>query len=475
LRVAPGTVVWEARVLRFLSPSPKLVVPPVAEQRPVKLHDESYDSWSEMFDKEGSRLDYLLAPGDYRGWGPLELVGRAGNTARRPATIRFHDPDADHAVHPVHRPTQARVDALNFKGAGTRNWLVQGLTFSEPPEAGTPTIRMWDGVRRITVDACLIERARLRGVWIKHARHCTIQRCVIRETLNGAAEIGRGDQQGIYVGNVDAEIRGIRILDNEIYDNGDGIQVKHYKHDPDRTVEVRIEGNDIYLTPALYLDGGATTWAENAIDLKAGSSRPRSTRIDNNRLWGFRRNAVPTARGELLVIQWSSRNVVVTRNIFSDAPRAMKDEVWKTAFEPDENRRRDIVFTGNQFHGIRDFDAEDLGFILKPITAGLSFTENHFARSDFLADKTPTNYRVAPTFMSNTLIDIGEIQRPRDPGGSRFPYKPGLNVSGAAPHGYELYQRQRWTGPTWQRGARPAARVEQLPTHEFPDPKLHRL
>ncbi len=82
---------------------------------------------------------------------------------------------------------------------------------------------------------------------------------------------------------------------------------------------MRIEGNDIYLTPARYLDGGATTWAENAIDLKAGSSRPRSTRIDSYRMWGFRRNAVPTARGELLVIQWSSRNVVVTRNIFGDA------------------------------------------------------------------------------------------------------------------------------------------------------------
>ncbi len=85
-------------------------------------------------------------------------------------------------------------------------------------------------------------------------------------------------------------------------------------------------GNDIYLEPSRYIPDTGTTWDENAIDLKAGSDTPESTVIRKNRMWGFRRNAAAKgkSRGELLVLQAYSRNVVVEDNIMGDAPIGTK-------------------------------------------------------------------------------------------------------------------------------------------------------
>lgn len=99
---------------------------------------------------------------------------------------------------------------------------------------------------------------------------------------------------GIQVGNIRADVLGIKILDNEIYNVGDGIQLTDGP-EATRPVEVLIDGNDIYLEPSRYVGQSNTTWDENAIDLKAGSDVPESTVIRGNRMWGFRRNAAPTA------------------------------------------------------------------------------------------------------------------------------------------------------------------------------------
>jgi hypothetical protein len=452
----------------MLTDSPSLVdVPDIEDLQTALVLDESsaYGSWTEVFEdpENAAKLDYLLKPGDYRGWGTLALVNRAGHTATRPKTVRYYNPGVDERLHPVQRSNAALVDAFWFEGPDTRNWLVQGLTLTSP----TTNPHISGGARNVTVDGCLIEYGRIYSLRIRHASHCTIQRCVIREAINQAGNEGKGDSSGIQIGSINADVLAIKILDNEIYNVGDGIQLTPYKYNPTRKVEVVIEGNDIYLEESRYIEGTEMTWDENAIDIKAGSPRPKSTTVRKNRLWGFRRSA-GDARGELLVVHQYCRNVVVEDNIMGDAPRGFADRNWpaKSPSPIPVNKPRNITVCNNQFYEIRDYERDlDEGAITRPITAGIKFIDNYFARSDYLADQTPPAYRIpGPYYKGNTLVEVDHIQRPESQN-PPVPFLPALNTLATAPHGYEKYERKRWTGPELATGAIPATHAPDRRTH----------
>jgi hypothetical protein len=446
----------------LLTDSPSLVpVPPIdlGKAFMVEANPSKYaKSWKTLFENNGATLDFLLAPGDYRSWGPLEFDDQPGNTYGRPRTVRYYNPGVDDTLHPAKRypPTHlnaAQVDSLTFQRPATRNWLVQGLTANmHTLESG---INQGAGniAGNITIDSCLIENFRMYGFRIRNTKDCTVQRCVIRESI----QVEGFDSSGVQVGSTVAEpVTGIKILDNEIYNVGDGIQVTDYKLDPWLSFEVLIEGNDIYLERSRYIPGTNTTWDENAIDIKAGSDRPASTVIRSNRMWGIRRNAAvpPTALGELLDVHKYCRNVVVESNIMGDAPRGMKDLNWRTGVGIDVNKPRHIIFRNNQFYDIRAYADGDVGAITHPITAGITFVGNHFARSDFLADKTPPAYRVpGPKFSDNLRVEVGALQPfDSDP---PLPYEEAFNSVATAPNGYETYERKRWTGREFAMGAIP--------------------
>jgi len=103
------------------------------------------------------------------------------------------------------------------------------------------------------------------------------------------------------------------------------------------------------------------------------------------------------------------------------------------------------------------------GSYCQPVTSGIVFTGNYFARSTFLADVTPpSGYEgTEPRYTGNTLIGVRCIQRQgagqqcMDP--DTFHYDLALNTRIAiALHGYETYERKRWTGPEFAEGAKPA-------------------
>ena len=456
-------------VVPLTSSAGLVIAPPIVRSEAVRLTPEkyqrwwhffwlpgkAYSSWEDMFEKNADRLDYLLTPGDYRTLGPLVLKDHPGNTALRPSTIRYYNPGVDDAVHPVRRPAEASsaalVDTFRLDGPTTRDWLVQGLTVSEPTKH--TAIRGKAG--NITVDFCLIEKDGDHLLRIRDASNCAIQRCVLRDTIQPYNAKGEPlDSIGIQIDSTDADVLAIKILDNEIYNVGDGIQTTPSDFDPTRPVEVLIEGNDIYLEPSRYIPGTDTTLDENAIDLKAGSDSLRPIIIRRNRMWGFRRRAVKGALGEIFVVNKFCRNVVVEKNIMGDAPIGMKDENWPpdSVFGADEPRN--IIFRLNQFYEIRDYDADDEGAITKPITSGISFICNYFSRSDFIAAETTQEnvYRgEGPHYEGNTRVEVGGIQR--SPFLDRVPYTEPTNAVAAALYGYDTYERKRWTGPELATGA----------------------
>jgi hypothetical protein len=433
---------------KYLEDSPNLFLPAIDPDNFVVLTPDSYQTWAEMFAANADKLDYRLRPGDYRKWGVLELLDKAGNSEDRLKTIRYDNPDVDDTLHPVQRGHAARIDAFRFEGLFTKNWLIRGLTVIGP--SANPVIAR--GASNITIDLCLIEYIRPYGIRIRSAQHSIIQRCVIRESINGIQRNHRSDTSGIQVGVIDMEVVGIKILDNEIYNVGDGIQLTDSTTAPNAAVEVLIEGNDIYLEPSRYIDDTNTTWDENAIDIKAGSDSPNSTVIRNNRMWGMRRNAAPTALGEILVMQRYCQNVLVEDNIMGDAPRGMKDDSWPN--HADVARPRNIAFRDNQFYDIHDYAALDEGAITRPVTGGISFTGNHFSRSDYLVDNTPPGgYQGGmPTYTDNILVEVGAIQRDNVPP-SLVINPADNNTVATAPHDYDTYERKRWTGPEFAIGA----------------------
>ena len=407
-----------------------------------------------MFQAHSTTLDLLLEPGDYRPWGVLRFDNQPGHEDDRPRTMRYYNPQ-DHAVHPVKRRNAARVDSLQFAKEGTRNWFVQGLTIRNP--SANPGVN--EHASNLTVDFCLIEDFGEYGFRMRNTDNCTVQRCVIRDSR----QFEVGESTGVQVrGNRADHILGIQILDNEIYNVGDGIQITANDPDPWIPIEVLIEGNDVYLERSRYICDTNTSLDENAIDIKAGSDTPASTVIRNNRMWGMRRNAEPaSAFGELLVLQQYSRKVVIEGNIMGDAPRGMKDEGWPDEAGIPADSARDILIRDNEFYAIRDYAAADEGAVTKPITGGFEFLDNHVARSSFLADVGPLAYgQPDPKYLGNVLADVDGVQRqpdpaPPSPGPAALPFDPALNPSVPPIFGYETYERRRWTGREFALGAIP--------------------
>jgi hypothetical protein len=461
----------------LLTDSPKLVkvaaIDPgaIGAGTAVLLEPPLHQSWEEMFAAHGGALDYLLAPGNYEAWGQLRIPTSLDPAGGRRRTIRYFNPGVDDQYHPVQRSRHAWVESLRLEGEHTQNWVVHGLTVFRPEYECT----IQNGAGNITIDFCLIEHPRMRGVRVRNVSHCTIQRCVIRNSVNTS---DTGDTTGIQVRQHTApEMVDINIIDNEIYNVGDGIQLTAHGVEPLRPVEVLIEGNDIYLEPSRYLGDSNTTWDENGIDIKVGSDRPESTIVRTNRLWGFRLRK-GASHGELLVVQMFCRNLVVEGNIMGDAPRGMKDEIWPEDSGIDALKPRNVVFRNNQFYEIRDRAEDDVGAITKPITTGIRFERNWFARSDFLADATPPRYKGQPVFEHNTRVEVPEpfqrlyINRDGDEVESvdKVPYPEPTNRHLVARMGYDTYERKRWTCRERVIGAIPAGPPV---THGPPDDPLH--
>lgn len=249
---------------------------------------------------------FCIDPGDYRSFA-IPLLTASGTSAN-PRYLRFNGPGA---VKAFQRVPQAIFERIILSGSW---WVVQGLSL-RPQSASTSLILSLSGADHVVVDGNLIDAIEHPNGAVQNAINLqrisgpanattdnTIQRNVIR---NGDQSHLADDYTGILVSagwlpgeNNDDN----RILDNEIADWGDGIALSGWTNDcseagvPRTTV---IDGNDVYLTSAKYVDcitgdadpDGGCSCAENGIDLKAdpGSSNPADwTRITRNRVWGYR-------------------------------------------------------------------------------------------------------------------------------------------------------------------------------------------
>ena len=136
-------------------------------------------------------------------------------------------------------------------------------------------------------------------------------------------------------------IKNTKILNNEFINCNDGIQlVRRNKPSDGKYISANYEGtiingNDIYITNVIYTNGkglldqnGSYAYAENAIDIKAGSDNMENPiLITNNHLWGYRFSDKTTGarndHGSAIVIHYGVKNLNITNNIIFDSAQAI--------------------------------------------------------------------------------------------------------------------------------------------------------
>ena len=310
---------------------------------------------------------FCVRPGDYRAVGERLLT--ASGTQQRRRFLRF-DP-LDGKRNAVQRPERAILESLRILGSW---WVIQGLTI-QPRDGMTGWFVSIVGGDHNILDGNLIDG-------IEHVPQLATQMAVVVSGFEGnpatfnavQANVVRngnqgrrpGDYEGVLIswGNTVSERNDFnKVLDNEIYDWGDGILVAGHTSDcsePAVQHGTVIDGNDVYITAAKRIDcttgaldpDGGCSCSENGIDLKLdpGANPTNWTRITNNRMWGFRPTSASRscggsgANGQALTAGNScSAHVIAANNISQDSTQGIVPN-------------RDWIVAGNLIHETRMSD-----------------------------------------------------------------------------------------------------------------------
>jgi hypothetical protein len=315
----------------------------------------------------------ILERGDYRAWGKC-VIDQANPSDRR-RLIRFID-----TAKPWDRiNNEAVTDGFQFT-SGAAYWAVHGLTIRGPHLAASI---VWKGAEHITFDSLLIEDVDRVNTIRLIGNHCTVQNCVIRR-----AWAPDHDAVAVLIAVDEVPNVGNRVLDNEIYDCGDGVGITWDDKGANpyqECVDLVVEGNDIYLTEDRHIHRPEPAFppnpdpprvhatAENAIDIKAG---PRTSaepiRFERNRIWGFRTPEPGSAQksdGAAITIHRGAQRILFDHNVIFDCPIAFHEVERDSGqaglpIDPEQGERK-VALQSNIVSFMHPYNPEDLGAILR--------------------------------------------------------------------------------------------------------------
>lgn len=311
----PGTIALAVGLLfsqpadagrRRLVDSPHLAEIPPPGPCDVVITPANQDTTLPMLNDPDKRV-FCVNPGNYRRQLHLKISRSGTPNARR--YLRYNAPFP--APLALDQPKRAVFHGLVLSEASY--WVIEGITVQ--PLAGQNLaylVAIFSGSNNILhgnyLDASRQpNHKQQRGVLIGANRNSgpsadnVIQRNVIRGGNLNRIPV---DYTGVSI--LDEDQLGSfnsynKIVDNEIYDWGDGVQISadpvcsSLKSWAKGTV---IDGNDIYIRKSKYVDcetgvsdpRGECSCSENGIDIKSPAGpNPRDwTQVTNNRLWGFR-------------------------------------------------------------------------------------------------------------------------------------------------------------------------------------------
>lgn len=244
-----------------------------------------------------SKRIFCVSPGDYRSLNNIKLT-TSGTAEKRRYIILNNGND----LHPG-KLDKSKLANFSLSFSGASYWTVDRLASID--SSIREAVGMNGGSTYNIINRAFTKNAYI-SVKIKGKAHNnTIQNCRFQDMLLSAR---KSDTPAIKLhewGVKSFEIRNTKIINNEIINANDGIQlVRSPINDSsgdyqDANCEgTIIDNNDIYITSDIYTDGsgnlapnGVHAYAENAIDLKIGSTNVNNPiYITNNRVWGYRQS-----------------------------------------------------------------------------------------------------------------------------------------------------------------------------------------
>jgi hypothetical protein len=416
---------------------------------------------------------FCVQAGDYRSFGQQNL--NASGSESSPRYLRFDV--ADGAQTAIQRGTRARFESLRIRGSW---WVVQGITV-QPQNPETTWFVSIQGADRVVLDGNLIEGVdhanaagqmgvQIRGYSGDPATHNTVQRNVIR---NGNENAMPNDYFGVLVTTAyywGEDNDDNAIVDNEIYDWGDGIAVGGYTSGCAGQGEAHgtiIDGNDVYLTDDKRIDcdtgepsfDGACACAENGIDVKPdpGPDPADWTRITGNRVWGFR----PTSASVICGGSGAIGQAITAGNDCPAHVLVAKNRVSESTVGI-EMAGHDWIVAGNLLHAIRASNGDPFGssaLLPAPDATGLAIQWNTIVGADNAYDdgSGDTDTRCNAIVSANGLAGswwprgaghVTEHNYLYDAPADNFAGpNPTFTSRGESQNGQLCYWRRRWTGP----------------------------
>lgn len=353
-------------------------------------------SWSAML---ATPADTYQLTGDCRGLGTLVLGPAHVGTASRRKVVR--GPALLHSFY-----------AGDTLGRATHHWVLHGLTFS----GGNGQSSIWMGTYAVVVDSCVFEDiASPYGIRVRLWAHDnTIQQSVFRnpallsDGVGIQIQVPRASQGS-------GTMHGNRVVGNDVVNYNDGIQITQaYPENLDILNGTLIDSNRIYLTSDKHTQGGTHALAENAIDVKGGSSDPLDPIvIRRNVMYGFRyfdpAGGSSGSDGVAVTVHNWAHNVRFESNIISDSPGGFRESQWPVG-DPDRNRSRGTVYVGNVLVDIQPYAPQDTGYAWK-ITVPAVLDGNTVARCGVFLG-SPGVQVGALTAVGNVAVDcpLGEAE-----------------------------------------------------------------
>lgn len=433
---------------------------------------------------------FCVEPGDYRSAGRITLTASGREGTRR--WLRYHAGGAPEPA--VRQSRRALFESIVLQGASW--WVVQGLTLQPvgPDPFRHAFFLIWGGDHNV-VDGNLLDASQqknqgfqraflLQALGRDPATGNSIQANVIR---SGNASRAGQDYCGvcISVGNEPgADNDDNRVVDNEIYDWGDGIALSaggskscDYPGRPRGTI---IDNNDVYVTPAkrARCSGGASdptgecACAENGIDVKpaAGSEPSQWTRITNNRVWGFRPSATPSCGGS------GSRGQAVTAGNACAGGVLVEGNLVLDSASGVVAAGSDWVIRDNLVQGVRSVSGGKgglgVGLLVLRNVEGIRVQRNTFVD----VDRAIVSYSEGVDVRCNVVVRAREeaLSVPGDEraernfvyesSGTRGDARNGVYASAAESKNEQLcFWRRRWTSP--ERVCIPLARPTPASPH----------